>query len=390
MTGRYMIVILCLLCFAFASLPLPAETAIDCEKCGNKGRVINQKQRPLASIFDAGLTPVADSHYTEYPDCYGTGYKPCPSCGGAKWKEELAKRKEACEVLIKERAVVMNKIFPDGKLPRRTVYHAKSKHFTITYNCKERAGKNLKFDQHTIGWLMLANLEDAFNLFLPFVGAEKEEELSFWDDQPRCFYLWFDQAAQLKCSQALTGAENGVSMVYRPFFCTIAENEFSEHTDHYLVHHAFQLLVDGLDPSTERSIPEWFINGVGNWAEYEIFTECNIAAIGEGMTPWDISIPFLGWPAIIRKMIKDKKIVPLASYAKCNIKELTADLRVQSYGIIDYLYRVHGGKKMRQFLIQMKETKDQFRALQTVYEMSSGDLDEKWQAWADEAYKKRK
>ncbi len=372
-----------------ASVYAPAETAL-CERCGGTGRVVNRKTRYFAKMYDAGLVPLADSEYAKYPDCYGTGYRPCPVCGGKKWKEELAKRKERCEALIKERAAVMKKIFPDGKLPRRKIYHARSKHFTITYNCKARAGKRFKFDDHTVGWLMLAQLEDAYKLFMKFVGAEKDEELKFWDDQPRCFYLWFDQATQLKCSQALAGMANPVSTVYKPFFCSMVENEFSEHTDHYLVHHAFQLLVDGLEPWRDRAIPEWFINGVGNWAEYELFQECNIAAIGEGMTPWDISIPFLGWPQIIRKMIKEKKIQPLASYAKCNIRELTADLRVQSYGIIDYLYRVYGGKKMRQFIVRMKETKDQFRALRDVYGLSPGELDEKWQAWALKEYKHRK
>ena len=336
----------------------------------------------------------ADSEYLKWPDSYGTGYKPCPECPhGKKWAKKLEERKKRCEAFVAERNAIVEKIFPERK-PHKKIYHARSEHFTITYNCAKRAGKGMKCDEHTVGWMLLAWMEDTYDLFEDFCGVEYDDKgvpkpkLEYWDDQPRTFYLWASVDSQKKAAQALGSVNNTTSFVYKPFFCTLVEHQFSEHTDHYVVHHAFQLLLDGLEPWRDRSIPEWLINAAGNWAEWELFSECNIAAIGEGMTPWDISIPFLGWPSIIYKRVRSKDVIPFAELARMNIKELKGKHRVQAFAILDYLYTVHGGKKMYKFLVRLKETKDQFKAISDVYELNSMELDEAWQEWVLDYYKR--
>jgi hypothetical protein len=391
MRRTVVLVLPALLLLMFAGLASSgAEMLPDCDKCGNTGRVLDGKAKEMAKWFDKGYLPVADSEYKRFPDSMGTGYKPCTNCPrGKKWQEELNARKDRCEALITERAEKMKLMFGD-KPPRKQTYHAKSQHFIITFNCKDRNGLGMKCDSITVGWMLLSHMENTYNLFMKFIAREENEEIKFWEDQPRCFYLWSDRDEQIRAAQALGGVFNEVSFVFRPFYCSMVENEFAEHTDHYIVHHSMQLLLDGMEPSEPRSIPEWLINGIGNWAEWQLFEECNIAAIGEGMRRDEISIPFLGWPSIITKMIKSKQIKPFAEYANCNIKELTSELRVQSFGIIDYLYVFYGGKKMRQFLTRLKETKDQFKTLREVYELTPEMLDDKWQEWALEDYKKYK
>jgi len=387
--GRVALVIVLVCIATLAAVPFKAcaEDPPPCERCGGSGKGECKKHVTFARLGEKGFTPLADVSYAEYPCCYGTGFVPCTACGGKKWREFLATYKEESDKLIVDRNAVIKKIF--GEKPPRKIYSAKTKHFILTCDIKERS-EGLKFTAQNVSWLMLARLEKAYDQFLKFVGAEKEGDVKFWEDQPRCFYIWLTADEQKQASQSLTGITNEVSTVYKPFFTSMVENEFDGHTHHFLVHNAFHLLSEGMEPWADRAIPEWMGEGISNWGEQYLFMEVSIGCIGEGMTPWDINVPLTDWRALVLKMIKEKKTIPLGNYAKCNIKELTTDQRVQSFAIVDYIYSLDNGKKMNAFLVRLKETKDQFRAIKEVLDCSSSELDEKWVAWASEAYKKQK
>ncbi|MFA4986260.1 MAG: hypothetical protein WC712_06730 [Candidatus Brocadiia bacterium] len=436
--GRAVLVLTIVLFVGLATIANAEEFGI-CGKCRNTGKVPCAKCKVEYPYFCSAARSMTC--------CYELGWTLCPMCKGKSYYEVAeTEQNDYLGSVDSWAANQANKVEnatwgKDG--PNHKVIHIASKYWVLSTNMNGRDMKlkclpwpiprwlavaakaenirktmldNFRFkaDGHLAAHVYVERLDYVYDVFSKVYtsGAKSLDEADNTDTpadpanpditpeeegkiEPgpgkNPYYCWRTVSEQTAATHVLGG-----QTTEQPLNC-FGPMSGSSHTIQYdaaggnddmllhdFVHNAVHLKLEDYGKFVIDAVPQWFGEANSHWFEYTILG--SVTCICWRETTGNGNMPNKGIRGSIFRMVSEKRHKPLSAFANANLAALTVANRVQSMGLVDYMFKVYPDK-VAQWVSHVKDHKDQGAAFRDVLGVSMSDFDTEWAAWVLKNYK---
>ncbi len=392
--NRYLPVLVLITVLLFA-LPGRAEMKKRyCKLCKNTGKV---PCKIHAEHPDTALC----SFRLEFPcGCLGLGWKPCekgrdihPEATAAAEKEFEAERAKL-EAWLQGRRQIYDLLIFGKDWKKEHCQHFETKHFRLVFTLPGEKIFKIKVSPHQRLHLYALRCEETFSMFAKLMDIPESYQPTTYGKWQ--VLLWGKVEQELKASHKMVGntqyplATGNARLLTICPFSTLDGNPVQENDEwlhHHVVHNIVHLFFEEWGGWVDGCFPMWFYEGTAHWVEYYLFNRvlahCTDEA-GEiiGARPNK-------WERLVYKMIKDGKDTPLPELTFVKMQDLDFRMRLKGWSLVDWMYRVKGPDKIREFVKVLKKSKNEAKAWRDVFGIRIDEVDELWRKWALERFSPR-
>ena len=212
--------------------------------------------------------------------------------------------------------------------------------------------------------------------------------------------MWGKVEQELKCSHKMVGntqyplatanarllticpwkppADGGIGRATEIF-----DNEFF----HMVLHNIVHLFFEEWGGWVDGCYPMWFYEGTAHWIEYRLFNEVTAHCSDEAGKQMQVKTK--KWEKLVYKMLKEKKDTPLPNLSGVKMQDLTFNMRLKGWSLIDWIYDTGKAQKLNLFVKVLKRSKDEAQAWRDTYGLTMDEVDEQWEKWAKKKYNPR-
>ncbi len=351
--------------------------------------------KPFAGNPDTML----DSERLNYPSKdLGLGWLPCEKGVDIHPAETEAARKEfeqerkKLEVFLEGRQQTYDLLIFGLGFETQKVNHIETDHFLILNTLKPEKIYKVNLTGHQRARLYCLRLEELFYEFCKLIDIPKTympTQYGRWQ-----VYLWGEVHQQLKASQKMVGntqyplaTGNARLLTTTQFEPDSTGRELSFDDDklyHLVLHNVAHLLFEEWGGWVDGCFPMWFYEGTVHYLEYRTFNKVTAHCSDEAAK--ELITRDKGWERLLHKLVTDKKDKPLTELAFVKMQDLDFNMRLKGWGLIYWMYEVHGAAKVRDFVTALKKTKVEAQAWRDVFGFPIDQVDDMWRPWVLEFF----
>lgn len=381
---------LCAAFLAFVSCPVlfaqgtPAAPATTCRACGNHGVIDCGKHRKAQQERERNVEFC--SHVEACKSCFGVLQVDCRQCTNETAQTELQRR---VEVVRAWREQLRAKVDAHSKV--EPMLHAKTAHVDLSFGvAKLTVGKD-KLDTHEGMHLYADRIEALRSLYIETLGVEEKEFSA-----RLAVYVCRDARQANDLGPRVTGLGGNFAvgtklMGLDAVYCMWQEPRSvpdDEALHRNLVHNLVHLLTSNMAPAGYFGNPAngWVDEGLAHWFEDKIGGKCTNYCFEEILTQQGQTFKGGRWRPAVRAMLDAGELQSVTAIAPKNTDQLTFPEHAQSFAMVDCLIAAHGGKKLREFLVQLKGKIEMRDAMQAVYGFGPLAFDKEFREWTAANY----
>lgn len=364
--------------------PAWAQAGPTCRACASSGAVDcgKHKKAELEDERDVAFCSVLAA----CKSCQGALRSDCRQCRNAASDDELARR---VELIAGWRAAQRARI--DSHQKGEALLHLQTAHLDLSFGLERVSVGKDKLDAHRGMHLYARRIEEVRAQFVALLGAKDE---AFTGRLVVCMCRDGKQCAELAPHVTGMGGSFGSGcklMGSEAAFCMWPEprglpDDAAVHRN--VVHNVVHLLTSNLAPAGWFGNPRhgWVDEGLAHWFEDKIGGKCTNWCFTETLVQPGQVYKGGRWRQAVRALADAGKLTSLAAFADKSTDDLTMEERAQSFARIDFLIAAHGGAKLRQLLVMLKEKAETRDALAAVYGISPLQFDAAFDTWVKDNY----
>ena len=384
--ARFFVAVCCVLALgaAASAQATPAGPATTCRACGNHGVIDCSKHKKAQHEMEH--TVEFCSFVEACKSCSGALQVDCRQCTNETAQTELQRR---VEVVRAWREQLRQKVDAHSKV--EPMLHAKTAHVDLSFGVSKLTVGKDKLDVHEGMHLYAGRIEALRALYLETLGADEKEFSA-----RLAVYVCRDVRQANDLGPRVTGMGGnfavgtklmGVDAVY----CMWQEPKSvpdDEALHRNLVHNLVHLLTSNMAPAGYFGNPAngWVDEGLAHWFEDKISGKCTNYCFEEILTQQGQTFKGGRWRPAVRAMLDAGQLQSVTALAPKNTDQLTFPEHAQSFAMVDCLIAVHGGKKLREFLVQLKGKTEMRDAMQAVYGFGPLAFDKEFREWTAANY----
>ncbi len=345
-----------------------------CSQCGGTGKISDSKC-PDKSPYKCSYTN------DEFPS-RGFGFLVCPNCKGAQSEWDILAADY--DKWIEARRERIDKWVFGKDAAKYKVGHSESEHFVVCGTLKDgndwdgRKSAKMSARQRAHNYLRICE-EIYKEHFLKLLGLDDYHPQEKWE-----LTIWGGGGEIEKASNRLVGNTQTCISTFQGKLLTIPDSSGRGHTQ-AIIFNLFCLVIQEYEGCEWKALPDWFWEGYAHYVENAAFgsVENNMAdeAAGAGG-----GLGGSNFDKRLKVMFKSGRYPNIVDFGDLNVSKLGFRERLMAWGLIDWIHKAYGPKKLELFVRILKRTKSQAMAFKDAIGVPFHEVSAEYCKWALENY----
>ncbi|MFA4987484.1 MAG: hypothetical protein WC712_12955, partial [Candidatus Brocadiia bacterium] len=317
--------------------------------------------------------------YADCP-CHGFGFTVCPNCHAAQ-AEWDAKSKQYDKWLEERKDKVERTAFLKDP-EKRNVQYIEGEFFYVSGTIRAcdvmEGNKRIKMTAGERAALYIKRCDSMYrDRFYKTVNTT--------DHKPKAKFnvtLWSKVADCLDAAQRLAGARQA-GLSTGGTVITVEDSSGDQEVYKMVIHGSGHMILYEYSDYVAGGVPDWFLEAYSHWMEYQIFGEVTMNCAAEGGAG---GLTGRSLENQIKMIIKNPRMPNIMDFCNWEMSKLDPQMRLVSFGLVDWMIKGLGGKKLDLFLVVFKRTKSVAQSFRDAYGIKLTDVMEEWKKWVIENY----